>query len=81
MAKAKKVVRPEVITGVTLELSEDEAGVLREVGHHVAGNPQGPRGAMDTICEALRAIGIQRCGGGTGRTDFGARASHAPERF
>lgn len=69
MAKAKAT-KATTITGVTLELSAVEAGVLLEILYYITGSTAGPRGAADSVGEALRGLGIGRCGGGTGRIDL-----------
>jgi hypothetical protein len=56
MAKAK------IKKKVVLELSEYEARTLCEVFQHIGGPPEGPRGDMDKILEAIEEIGIKRLG-------------------
>lgn len=64
MAKAN------VTTAVTLELSAVEVSVLLEMLYHIAGEPAGQRGVADSIGEALNGLGIERCGGATGRIEL-----------
>jgi hypothetical protein len=55
MAKAKIHV-----VEVVLELSGEEAAVLAELVFKVGGPPAGPRGAIKSIEEALKGVGIKR---------------------
>ncbi len=47
---------------VVLELSGKEAGVLLRILGKVGGEPSGPRGAVDSIIEALKRLGIDPVG-------------------
>lgn len=43
---------------VNLTLNEHEVEVLLKITEHVGGNPNGPRGAVDRIRNALRGLGV-----------------------
>ena len=51
---------------IVLELSGKEAGVLLKVLENIGGNPQGPRGAIDSISSALKRLGIVATVSGSG---------------
>lgn len=61
-AKANKI----KVIEVRLELCEQEASVLVEILHKIGGPPSGPRGAADSIRQALQDAGVERYDGGTG---------------
>lgn len=51
---------------VTLELSAVEAGVLLHILDHTGGDPNGPRGAVDSIKRVLTRLGVTYSGFVTG---------------
>jgi hypothetical protein len=57
MARVTDVQRSE-IESVTLELSAKEARVLMAIFRHVGGPPEGPRGKMDNVQNALQRAGL-----------------------
>ncbi len=60
MAKATKQVEvKETLTGVTLELSVEEARTLMAILHYVGGHPRTTRrGYTDAVVEALASAGF-----------------------
>jgi hypothetical protein len=68
MAKVKKVCK---LISLDLSLSEIEASVLFQVLRLVGGPPEGPRGAIDGILEALRDARIPPA---TFETEQGSRS-------
>lgn len=57
MATATKT---EAAYKVTLELTQEEAEVLRDLHHYfIAGPPSGPRGVLDQINNALVNVGVK----------------------
>lgn len=45
---------------VTLELTVSQAGTLLSIHHVTGGYPNGRRGDMEAIAQALRSVGIER---------------------
>ena len=43
---------------VVLRLSEEEAGTLKQLLSQIGGDPEGPRGKVDIINQALRLAGV-----------------------
>lgn len=56
MAKVKYT--KAVVAAVNLELTEEEAVVLRSVLQCVAGTTEGPRGLVDRVEDALEKAGV-----------------------
>lgn len=69
MAKVKY--QKAVVALVTLELTEEEAGVLRGVLQCVAGKTETPRGLLDVVEEALEEAGVRLGILPTGLLSFG----------
>lgn len=44
---------------ITLEMDDEEAGILLKVLTFIGGSSEGPRGKLDDIKEALRQAGVQ----------------------
>jgi hypothetical protein len=52
-ATPKTMTISQEVKGVSLDLTPDEVRVLSRVLDRIGGDPAGPRGHIDTICEAL----------------------------
>ena len=64
----KEIPRPQFV--YILKLTREEVETLREVCGKISGSSTSPRRHMDSICNALDAIGVGRIGYACGDINF-----------
>jgi len=51
---------PKPIQDVVLHMTVEEAGTLRQILFCIGGEPDGPRGTLENIGEAIRLAGVEK---------------------